>query len=203
MDWLRENVAKDDLAIIFISAHGLNDANGNYYIATHEVNPRKLNATTIPSNDLIRLVEGLRCRRAVFLDVCHAGGNLAGRLDAPDAFRDLVTEEVGAIMFGSSAPRGTSQESPEWRHGAFTKAILDTLKDQQTYAGGMLTAYDLIPQIDRRVRKLTKNGQHPVNRVAPNCDNFELFKYVPEFTAIGLRPGRTERMRYGPLLSLH
>lgn len=187
MDWLKGSVQPQDLAVLFISAHGAADEEGGFYIATHEFDLNRLNTTGIPSTDVIRLVEGLRCKVMVFLDTCHAGGMLNASGSRADGFRDLASEQVGAMMFASSSPGGLSQEVPASKHGAFTKAILDTLADKSSYDDdSLLTPFDMPSQLDRRVRKLTNNQQRPVNKI-PEIVSFPFFKYSENVRAISFR----------------
>jgi len=190
MDWLRETARPQDLAVLFVSAHGAADDQGGFFIATHEFDLRRLNTTGIPNTDVVRLVEGLPCKVMVFLDTCHAGGMLNVGGDRADGFRDLVSDQVGAVMFASSSPGGLSQELPQVQHGAFTKAILDTLADRSCYDDDLLTTFDLPSQLDRRVRKLTSNQQQPVNKIPSTIVNFPFFKYAEGLDRLSLRAAR-------------
>ena len=179
MDWLQKNVAPNDLAVLFISAHGLNDGDGGFYVASHEVDPNRLLATTIPNTDIIRLAEGLRCRVLVFLDTCHSGGMLRVGGNREDAFRDLVSDQVGAWMYASSTPGGLSYEDPKWKHGAFTKAILEAFADPTCYKNERMSTGRLAFQVNERVAELTAQKQRPVNSYALNVPSFDFFTFSP------------------------
>jgi WD40 repeat protein len=187
MDWLRQSVDRDDLAVLFFSAHGLSDDDGGFFIATHELDPRRPLATGIANTEVIRLAEGLRSKVMVFIDTCHAGGMLNTSASREDAFRDLVSDQVGAVMFASSTPGGLSEEVDAFKHGAFTKAILDTLTDRNSYDEGVLTTFDMPSQLDRRVRKLTANRQQPVIKVPSTIGSFPFFHYAEGIQSVGQR----------------
>jgi uncharacterized caspase-like protein len=63
------------------------------------------------------------------IDACHSEG-VSGRrtrgVDTDQLVREL--RESDAVVFTSSRSREFAQESEEWRHGAFTYAILKGLE---------------------------------------------------------------------------
>ena len=54
-----------------------------------------------------------------------------------------------------------SQESPEWGHGALTKAFLDTIEDTQSDSNrdSLLQVAELDTGLTERVKQLTQGGQ--------------------------------------------
>jgi WD40 repeat protein len=182
LDWLNTNVGPKDYAIIFFAAHGVGNSSEGYYIASYDVEPRRLISTAIPDRDLISLAESLHCRRTmVFLDTCHAGGIAGARPNYPESLRELTSDEVGAVMFGACKPRESSQENSEWGHGAFTKAILETFGDPSKDLpppDGLLSIDELMFPLGHRVADLTGNEQHPVVNRPPTIENFDFFAFV-------------------------
>jgi uncharacterized caspase-like protein len=72
-----------DVAAVFISSHGANDANRELYLLPHDVNIQDditLRRTGVRYGDLratlIRLAD--RGKTLLFLDACHSGNVLAG-----------------------------------------------------------------------------------------------------------------------------
>ena len=59
-DWLNTSAMRRDFAVIFFAAHGVGDSSVGYYIATHDVDPKRLISTAIPDRDLVSLVESLQ-----------------------------------------------------------------------------------------------------------------------------------------------
>jgi len=181
-DWLNSSATSRDFAIIFFAAHGVGDSSVGYYIATHEIDTKRLISTAIPDRDLVSLAEGLRARRTlVFLDTCHAGGIEGARRNVPDSLLELTSDEVGAVMFGACKPRESSQEQADWGHGAFTKALLETFGDPSKDlppVDGLLSIDELMFPLGRRVADLTDNEQHPVVNRPPTIENFDFFAFT-------------------------
>jgi WD40 repeat protein len=177
MDWLVKSAGKQDVAMLFLSGHGVCDNNRNYYLATHEIDPNELRSTGLRYENLNGLIRDLPCRVLVFADTCHSGG-LRG-LDVPlDALRPLYSEEAGAIVFASSLPSEVSLEDPKWQHGAFTKALLETLNSRASdiNGDGFLSVTELDHHLATRVRELTQDRQHPATGKPSTVPDFNLFK---------------------------
>jgi WD40 repeat protein len=181
-DWLNASATPRDSVIIFIAAHGVGDASMGYYIATHELDTKRLISTAIPDRDLVSLAESLRSRHTlVFLDTCHAGGIEGARRNIPEGLRELTSDEVGAVMFGACKPRESSNELKAWGHGAFTKALLETFGDPSKDlppADGLLSIDELVFPLGRRVAELTENEQHPVISRPPTIENFDFLAFT-------------------------
>ena len=77
---------------------------------------------------------------------------------------ELRKTENGVVTFASSTGRELSMESPEWKNGAFTKALIEGLfkGEADPYHTGTVTVSQLDAFITNRVKKLTDGGQHPV-----------------------------------------
>ena len=164
--------------MLFLSGHGVCDSNRNYYLATYEIDPDKLRSTGLHYNNLNGLIHDLPCRVLVFADTCHSGG-LRGLGDIPlDALRPSYSEEAGAIVFASSLPSEVSLEDAAWKHGAFTKAILDTLNNRKSDldGDGFVSMTELDYHLATRVKELTQNRQHPATGKPSTVPDFNLFK---------------------------
>src|SRR5205823_13187803 len=70
-------------------------------------------------------------RVLVLLDACHSGS----AANNEELVRALLTAHAGVLVFAGSRGSEVSLESPEWRHGAFTQAILEALQGQAVSAG--------------------------------------------------------------------
>ena len=182
-DWLRQNVTSRDVAVVFISSHGVRDEVDDFYLAGHDADLESLPATGVSwqtIKDYIHKRLG-DCKRIMFVDTCHAGG-IAGAKGAfvRDPLRDLTAEEVGAIVYASSTPREKSYELREHGHGAFTKAILSIVEDKtcdivpEPGGDGLFDTSELELKIADRVKTLTKGMQHPVVEKPPTLRAFPL-----------------------------
>lgn len=184
-DWLVESVTQHDMAMIFVSAHGVRDARNNYYLGCHEIEPANLRATGVPYNDIMKAVQDLPCKVLVFADTCHSGG-ITGAKGIDDPLRDLVAAETGAILFCSSTPREVSHEHADWGHGAFTKALLDSIRDPNSDIDDPqdrhLSVTELDGNLTRRVKKLTNGQQHPVTQKPSTIRDFNVVRIHPAIT---------------------
>jgi len=180
MDWLVKSVTQRDVAVMFVSAHGIRDPRQNYYLATHEVDPDSLRSTAVRFSEIKEVLRDLPCKVMLFVATCHSGGVTGAKsLAWEDPLHDLVSEECGAVVFSSSLPREVSLEDPSWGHGAFTKALLDAFgsPESDTNRDGYLSISELEAQVYDRVKQLTKGNQHPVVERPPTIRNFS-FYYV-------------------------
>jgi WD40 repeat protein len=181
MDWLVRSVTQHDVAMLFVSAHGFYDNRQNFYLATHEVDTESLRSTGIAFHEVNQLIQDLPCKVLLFVDSCHSGGVTGAKGTAGNPLRDLVTAEVGAIVFASSTPRELSLENAKWdNHGAFTKALLDTFasqdSDKDSPPDGLLTVTELEFNVARRVKELTAGQQHPVTQKPPTVRDFPVVR---------------------------
>ena len=65
----------DDYVILFFAGHGLLDAEGRYYFATHGIEPENPAERGLSYEQIQSLLDGVPARRRlVLLDTCHAGG---------------------------------------------------------------------------------------------------------------------------------
>ncbi|MCA9268435.1 MAG: caspase family protein [Planctomycetales bacterium] len=179
MDWLVRSATQHDVAVMFLSGHGVRDQRSNYYLATHDIDPARLRSTAVPHSDVMQLVEDMPCNVLLFVDTCHGGGVTGAKSPyVEDPWRDLVADEVGGIIFASSHPREMSLEDDQWRHGAFTKAFIDALGDAAADVNrdGYISVNELDLQLSDRVKQLTAGRQHPVTEKPATIRNFNLAK---------------------------
>jgi len=168
--------------MIFVSAHGFRDNQQNYYLSTHEVDPDKLYSTGVPWYEIKKKTDAMPCKVVAFIDTCHSGGITGAKGSVRDPLRDLVAPEVGVIVFGSSTPKEQSLENAAWGHGAFTRAIVDTLgagvSDKDEPPDGLLTITELDLNISRRVKELTMGMQHPVVQKPSSMRDFNVMSLL-------------------------
>ena len=176
MDWLLRSVTQHDLAAIFISGHGVYDPRRNYYFCSHEVDPDRLRSTALAYTEIERLIEELPCKVLLFADTCHSGASRGAKAINQDPWTDIVSDEIGAVLFASSTPQEESIEADEWGHGAFTRAFLDAMKEKKTdyNADGYISITELDLSISERVKELTEGRQHPTTQKPSTIRNFNL-----------------------------
>jgi hypothetical protein len=177
LQWLSKTVTRNDRAVVFLAAHGVLDESGDYYLGTHEIDPERLPATGLPAREFEGVIRRLPCTTLVFVDTCHSGE--LGRKLVGDPLRDLSSDEVGAVMFASSLPREQSLEDAQWGHGAFAKALLDTLGDRSSdlNKNGFLSIVEMEYQIQERVKELTEGQQNPTVGKPTTIPNIDFFRF--------------------------
>lgn len=177
LEWLKENVRSVDTAMVFLSAHGLQDADQNYFLSTHEIDPDKLLRTGIPQQTLNLALKGVKGKVIVFANTCYAGGLTAASKLTADPAMELVTPDSGIVVFASSSPREQSFEFAELKHGAFTKVLLDTLTsgDGDANRDGFLSISEIQNSVRAGVEKVTSGAQHPIVQRPPTVKEFPLF----------------------------
>jgi len=158
---------RDDLAIVLFSGHGA-IVDGRFYLLPWDVDARdnsgiRKTALWIEDlkGDLLRLAD--LGRVLVLLDACHSGATtMDGQTVALNATQlRLALAEGNVMVLTSSSESEVSVEREEWRHGAFTKALLDALTGADDDSDGLIDSSDLSKFVDHRVRYLTSDAQTP------------------------------------------
>ena len=92
--------------------------------------------TSLSGQELQGALGGALRAKAVFLfvDTCHSGALAGARGD--DLNFEVTTS--GVYMMASSGATQFSYESPEWGHGAFTYALLRSLKKEEYAREGII-----------------------------------------------------------------
>jgi WD40 repeat protein len=174
LEWLERSMGARDVAAVFFSSHGANDANRELYLLPHDVNVEDditLRRTGVRYLDLratlIRLAE--RGKTLLFLDACHSGnvlsGTKGGSLDIDGVAADLASAENGVVVFSSSTGKQFSIEYPALGHGAFTAALLEAFDGKSDRPPPWLRVSDLDIWLAARVKELTKGAQTPTTTI--------------------------------------
>ncbi|GER92398.1 hypothetical protein A45J_0113 [hot springs metagenome] len=165
LDWLQKETTHKDLAMLFIAGHGINDTAGIYYFLPQNADIEKLKRTAIAFSDIKNTVSSLAGKVVMFADTCHSGNVMGKRAvtDITGVINELASAENGVVVFASSTGRQYSLEDPEWRNGAFTKAVVEGIQGKADLLGkGKITVNMLDAFIAERVKELTKGRQTPV-----------------------------------------
>jgi uncharacterized caspase-like protein len=165
--------------MIFFAGHGINDNNGIFYMAPVGGDIKSLRSTCLNFRDLTQTVAGIAGKVVVFIDACHSGNVTGGRGsfgDINSAVNELAGTQNGAVVFTSSMGREYSLENPEWKHGAFTKALLDGIGKGEAVKKGknVISVKSLDLYVSGRVEELTDDKQHPTTVVPPNIPDFNI-----------------------------
>ena len=168
LEWLQKNVSRNDVGVLFLAGHGVNDADGTYYYMPSNGDLDKLKRTGVVYSEIKNTLSHMTGKALFYIDTCHSGNVLGGhtiaKMDTTAVINDLISEENGVGVFASSTRNQLSQESPTWGNGAFTKALLEGVKGEADMRkSGRVTFKSLDAYLSDRVSELTHGQQTPVS----------------------------------------
>ena len=180
---LKDTATENDVAVIFLSGHGVRDRDGNFYFAAHDVDRKNLALTALDWRDFTAALREVRAKRVLVLaDTCHAGGIVGDEAANVEALAAKINKEAHRLVFVSCGGREAAIGREDWGHGAFTKALLEALAGgADADQNGSLTFRELRDYVPDRVTALTEGRQHPL---LPFLDQFEpeaVLAVVPGF----------------------
>jgi len=165
LEWLERETTSNDLAVVFLAGHGVNDKNGLYYFLPVNAKVDRLRRTGLAFSDIKNTVAPLPGKTLLFADTCHAGnilGRRRGAVDINAMVNELTNAENGAVVFASSTGKQDSIEDPAWGNGAFTKALVEGLNGKAAYGGSKKITINMLDlYLSERVKELTKGQQTP------------------------------------------
>jgi WD40 repeat protein len=179
LDWLANAAGPDDVAVLFLAGHGVNEHNGQYYFLGSDAQHERLEATGVAERHIRDALRRIRGRALFFVDTCFAG-NVVGNPRSSNRelarlANDLASAENGIVVFASSSGRQLSEENDEWGNGAFTKAIIDGLSGgADLIKAGRVTFKGLDYFVSEHVRRMTDGRQTPVTIVPVGVPDFAL-----------------------------
>jgi WD40 repeat protein len=168
LDWLEVNTTPQDVAVVFLAGHGINDKFGEYYFLAQDSDPNNLKMTGLPNSELAKTLSRVAGKALFFFDTCHSGSVSVAGAGMPDingVANALGSDENGLVVFAASRGREFALEQEEWGHGAFSEALIEALNgkaDREFYRNGHITVNFLDSWLEEHVAKITKDQQHPV-----------------------------------------
>lgn len=126
-----DQIAPNDLLVIFISSHG-KKVNGEFRIIPSDYNEdRELTTTVDYRRDVLQFLNLIPCKKMVFTDACHSGAAKSkSRVTSASisrALNELNSATSGMLTMSSCGDEELSYEDESWQNGAFTKALLEAL----------------------------------------------------------------------------
>ena len=193
----------EDFVIVYIASHGEPepDRPSNLFILTQDSELDKLASTAYHmENVLLDMKRYISARRLIFFaDACHAGG-MANDKFGKRGYSNTINTALSALsktsegwaMVTASRASEVSLESEDWGdgHGAFTYFLLEGLKGKADVAGnynGIVTITEAFDYLENKVRKATKNAQHPA--ITGDFDNNLPIGFLP------VKSGNTEAVQ--------
>lgn len=178
LQWLKRQTTQHDVAMIFMSSHGINES-GQYYVIPSDYDPARVEASSVLYTYIKDAVASIPGKVIVFMDTCHAGDVLGRRgakaipADINRVVNELVSAENGAVVFTSSTGRQQSFEDEKWGNGAFTKALIEGLRGKADFTKkGVITINMLDLYISERVKELTGGKQTPTTAKPDTIQDF-------------------------------
>ncbi|GAK56105.1 WD-40 repeat protein [Candidatus Vecturithrix granuli] len=181
IEWVNQSATPNDVVIIFVAAHGINDQ-GRYYILPADGLVEDLAQTAVSWPDFADILGNLPARVLLFLDTCHSGqigldvSAQTSQRDNTEAIRELASDDYGVVILAASTGREFSLEDPGWEHGAFTKAVLEALEQGKAdYSNdSLIHLRELDLYVAERVEALTNGEQHPTTQKPSTISRFPI-----------------------------
>jgi WD40 repeat protein len=176
-DWIKHAVTSSDVAMVFISGHGIKTPDQHYRLLPYDYDPERKERTTITDVELQQYLANIGGKTLFFFDTCYSAGVLGKALgfhpDVDKFANELRAAENGVVVFASSTGNQLSHEDDAWRNGAFTKALVEGLGGiaarPQMHA---ISISDLEGYVARRVKELTKGDQTPMTAKPKTVEDF-------------------------------
>jgi uncharacterized caspase-like protein len=143
----------------------------------------KISLTTIQDFEIEDFLAKVPGKVIAFLDTCFSGGLHPKGPTQPDVDKlanELASAEKGVVVFTSSTGRQFSQEKPEWKNGAFTKALVEAIKGGADFEHDKtISIAGLELYLAHRVKELTDGDQSPTSAKPKTIQDFVIATVVP------------------------
>jgi WD40 repeat protein len=180
LDWIEKQPTNKDVAMIFISGHGVVTPDQVYRFLPFDYDVNRIERTTVRSVDFQDFLSKVGGKVLVFLDTCYSGDVLHGSRAAPMTSQDKIANELaaaenGVVVFASSTGNQLSWEDPAWGDGAFTKALVEGLGGKaDATQSGVVRVSALEDYVYDRVKDLTGGKQKPMVAKPKMVENFPI-----------------------------
>lgn len=169
LTWFASQAAADDVGVLFLAGHGVETPDKAYFYAPADFDPAHQHATGVDYKSIRAALDKFSTsgnKVLFFVDTCYPGGALGVNLASSNgaSFAEMLSRpDSGIIVLSGSKGDQLSYESPLWRDGAFTKAVLEGIVDGKAdpAQSGEITVFDLGSYIHKRVLVLTNRRQEP------------------------------------------
>jgi len=176
LKWLREQTTPNDVAVLFLAGHGVNDTDGSYYFLPANASIQKLSDTGVRFSEIRDTLAKITGKAFFFVDTCHAGNVIGDRRSVEDLTRlmnESSSAENGVVVFASSTGKQWSLEDDRWRNGAFTKVLVEGINGEATVKGSKkITVLSLAAYLSEHVSALTDGKQTPTTTWPKGTFNF-------------------------------
>lgn len=176
LDYLSK-AGNNDVAILFIAGHGMNDDRGEFYFLPSDAfikDDGTIKRSKAISWREIKSILDIPAKKLIFADTCHSEGVSGKKTRGVDNDRFVKElQEANAVIFTSSRGRELSQESDRWGHGVFTYALIEGIKGKaDLIKDGKISMKELDAYVSETVPKITNGAQHPITNTPDGYVNF-------------------------------
>jgi uncharacterized caspase-like protein len=165
-----KKVNSGDLVIVYFSGHGERDDAGKLYLLTHETDRGKLATTTLPGEELKKVLANIPCKVLLLLDACHS--TAIGPKTKPatdDLTRTVIDEDCAVAVLAAAMGKEFALEGVTDKktgkvveNGLFTYALKEALKGEaEKDEDGFVFIHDVYQHVFKRVRDLSARKQNP------------------------------------------
>lgn len=167
----------NDVAVLFIAGHGLNDDGGEFYFLPNDavlLDDGSVKRSRAISWREIKSILDFPGKKIVFVDACHSEGVSGKKTRGIDTDRFVKElQDANAVIFTSSRGRELSQEAAQWGHGAFTYSIIEGLKGgANLIKDNKISMKELDAYVSETVPRITNGAQHPITYTPDGYVNF-------------------------------
>ncbi len=177
LDWIKHEVTSSDVAMVFVSGHGIKTPDQRYRLLPYDYDPNRIERTTINDAELQQYLTNIGGKTLFFFDTCFSAGVLAkAPIFHPDVDKfanELRAAENGVVVFASSTGNQLSHEDDVAKNSAFTEALVEGFTGRaarpQMHA---ISISDLEGYLGRRVKEITKGNQTPMTAKPKTVEDF-------------------------------
>ena len=181
LSYLRQ-AAPDDVVLLFIAGHGLNDEVGNFYFMPSDASftdNGAIRTSRAISHREIQGVLDVPGQKLVFIDACHSNNASSNRnirtVDNNRLVRDLQVQSQSTVIFTSSRGNQPSHEMDNLRHGVFTHSIIQGMRGAANPdENGIISMLSLSAYVSKRVNEITSNSQTPTISIPEGFSDFRV-----------------------------
>ena len=165
LKWLQTTSQPEDVAVVFIAAHG-ETVDDQYYLLPQDVRFTGLDALVdqgISQSALMDAIHRIRARKVVvLLDTCKSGAVAHGfgtRGLAEKRALAVLAKASGVYLIAASTAQQAAVEDSDLGHGVFTWSLVEGLKGGADLDGDRAVS----------IRELVTYVESEVARISPRC----------------------------------
>lgn len=156
-----------DQIVLFLAGHGIEDSTGDFVYfpsdAERHDNGEVKSAKAVTLRKDLERIALLPAKKMIVIDACRTlknGEEKDGRPDMPGIARSFGDDRTVVFIAGSSGEGAT--EMDEWKHGAFSYALIEGLRGKADNDGdSVVYMKELDEYVSRVVARATRGLQHP------------------------------------------